>query len=448
MSLLRKLTALAAATLTLTALTTVAPATAATTSTASPTTGLRPIIFVHGVLGNGSQVETQAKRFASNGYPASYIAGFDYNSLSYDSNTLYTQIDALAAKLKAATGATQVDLMGHSLGTAVSQGYLTSSTSRAAGVAHYVNIDGAGATALPGGVATLGIWGEGNTATITGAQSLSLSDQSHVQTTTSKEAFAAEYKFFTGNDPTTTNVVPQAGTIQLGGRAIQFPSNDGYLNATLSVYSVDPATGQRVSATPVYTKTFGASGDGSFGPFDASGTASYEFQIAKNGNAEVHHLFYEPFLRTDLGIRLMSTDPGTGVDLFLEHGPKYVDTLIYRNKEFWGDQSAGNDTLLVNGTEVLNANTAPRSRRTIGIFDYDQNSDSVSNVTNVPGILGLLPFISGTDQYVPASADGSGKVTFTSQQRGGGGHVDTIVIPNRPASTNLNTVNFNDYVNS
>src|SRR5262245_27249105 len=34
---------------------------------------LRPIVFVHGATGSGAQYESQAMRFASNGYPADYI---------------------------------------------------------------------------------------------------------------------------------------------------------------------------------------------------------------------------------------------------------------------------------------------------------------------------------------------------------------------------------------
>jgi triacylglycerol esterase/lipase EstA (alpha/beta hydrolase family) len=39
----------------------------------APARALRPIVFVHGATGSGAQYETQAMRFASNGYPASYI---------------------------------------------------------------------------------------------------------------------------------------------------------------------------------------------------------------------------------------------------------------------------------------------------------------------------------------------------------------------------------------
>ena len=39
------------------------------------------MIFVHGFSGSGAQFETQARRLASNGYPAEHIEAHDYDSL-------------------------------------------------------------------------------------------------------------------------------------------------------------------------------------------------------------------------------------------------------------------------------------------------------------------------------------------------------------------------------
>ncbi|HVP13994.1 MAG TPA: alpha/beta fold hydrolase, partial [Terriglobales bacterium] len=106
-----------------------------------------PIIFVHGASGSGAQFESQAMRFESNGYPTNFIRVLEYDSsvpLTNPANlaVVHAALDALIAELQAETGAHQVDLMGHSLGTFVSQSYL-STPARAANVAHYVNIDGA-----------------------------------------------------------------------------------------------------------------------------------------------------------------------------------------------------------------------------------------------------------------------------------------------------------------
>jgi dienelactone hydrolase len=438
MSLTRRLFAmLAAAVVVVSGLTAIATITA--TQAAAQT--MRPIIFVHGFFGSGTQFQTQAKRFASNGYPATYMEAHDYDSLFLNEtrDQVFQRLDARIARLKAATGADKVELMGHSLGTAMSQQYLNSSAARAANVAHYVNIDGAGATALPGGVPTLNITGEGNTSTVTGGTQVRLSNQSHVQTTSSVESFRAMYNFFRGSNPATTSVAPQAGAIQLAGRAQGFPSNVGVQNATLNVYEVNPATGQRTSAIPVYTKAL--SGDGSWGPFNASGTASYEFAVVRGANA--HHYYQSPFRRTDLGIRLLGNEPGTGIDLLLERDARHVTMLNYRDKEWWADQLLDSDTLTVNGTSILNSSTAPKSKRAIGVFGFDQGRNQQSNVTSVPGLLGLLPFISGSDIYIPANANQT--VTVTTRQRGTGGATETIRFPAFPSNNNVVTVRYQDF---
>ncbi|MGI8332921.1 lipase/acyltransferase domain-containing protein [Actinomadura scrupuli] len=421
----------------------ITPAGAASPTRAAAAT-LRPIVFVHGFFGSGSQWETQAKRFAGNGYPADRIESQEYDSLFLNntSDQVFTQLDQRIARLKARTGADQVDLVGHSLGTTMSQDYLKSSASRAANVAHYVNIDGATATSPPGGVPTLAIWGEGDqTRSITGATNVYSPNESHVQTTSSEATFTAAYTFLTGKAPATTEVVPQFGQIQLAGRAVSFPSNVGVRNGRLDVYTVDSATGRRTGAAPVASQPL--SGDGSFGPFPASGTASYEFAISHNGSPQVHHQYFQPFRRTDLGIRLLSTDPGTGVDLLIEHDRRHVALSIYRNKEWWGDQGAGNDTLTVNGTGILNSTITPRAKRAIDIMAFDARSDGVSHVTTTPGLLGGLPFITGVDLYVPAGPDGT--VTLESRQRGGDGGTARLATPNWPSDTHVVTATFDDY---
>src|ERR1700730_6599117 len=89
----------------------------------------RPVIFVHGFVGSGAQFESQAMRFTSNGYPAGLIAVEEYDS-TFATTTMakvWGDLDRLVSQLLTKSGADKVDLVGHSLGTAVSQGYLGSS---------------------------------------------------------------------------------------------------------------------------------------------------------------------------------------------------------------------------------------------------------------------------------------------------------------------------------
>jgi pimeloyl-ACP methyl ester carboxylesterase len=426
----------------------VAPSQAAALSPTAPASHrLRPIVFVHGFFGSGSQYETPARRFASNGYPARYIESQEYDSTFATTtvDAVYAQLDARIDRLLTETGAERVDLVGHSLGTAMSQGYLNSSPARAARVAHYVNLDGATATALPGGVPTLAIWGEGSTArTVTGATNVYLSDESHTQTVTSAPSFEAQYRFLTGYRPWTTLIVPQLpGQVQLSGRAVLFPSNAGAEGATVRVFEVSAATGHRLAGRPAATFTLGA--DGAWGPMRAKGWASYEFAISRPDSTSVHHLYFQPFLRTDRLVRLLTSEPGTGLDALTQQSDRHTNLIVTRNKEWWGDQGAAGDTLTVDGTSILSASTAPRTKRAIGIFAFDAGLDGVSHADVQLPAFAALPFISGVDLFVPAANPPAATVRLASRQRGAGGATDVVDVPNWPSSTDRVSVQFNDY---
>ncbi len=409
---------------------------------------VRPILFVHGYSGSGNQFETPARRFASNGYPAADIDAVDYDS-TFATTTItqvYAAIDAKVSALLARSGATRIDLVGHSLGTAVSQGYLNSSPARAARVAHYVNLDGASATAPPGGVATLAIWAQLNpSGTITGAQNVYETDESHTQSVTSVPSFEAMYRFFTGHPPRTTLILPQLpGQVRLSGRAVLFPANQGVTGATLTVYRVSPATGARLGR-PV--ASYQLSGDGSFGPFRADGLARYEFAISQDG--VTHHLYYEPFLRTDRLIRLLTSEPGQGLDALTQTSPTSTNLIVTRNKEWWSDQGANDDTLTANGVSLIDG-LAPKSKLVIADFVFDQGEDGVSHPgTPIPALAGI-PFLTGVDLHLPAAAIGpggtpSGVVHLVAQQRSADPWPDVFNLPDWPSATDRVSVQFNDY---
>ena len=137
-----------------------APAAVAHHGSGHHRSSIHPMIFVHGSTGSGAQFASQKMRFTENGYPDDYVRVFEYDStFSVESQAdVQARLDSFIAEVKRETGRKRVDLLGHSLGTFVSQTYLTSSPAHAANVAHYVNIDGAQAASPPGGVPTLAIW--------------------------------------------------------------------------------------------------------------------------------------------------------------------------------------------------------------------------------------------------------------------------------------------------
>src|SRR3954451_11350510 len=180
-------------------------------SGAHAATTRHPILFVHGVEGTGAQFESQKLRFTSNGYPASWIDEVDYDSTrgAADRSAVNAQIDRRIAALKQLTGRTQVDVVAHSLGTFVMHDYLTDplqGAARRANVAHYVNVDGQSANP---GVPTLAVWagiplnGAASLGArhMDGAQNVTIPNQTHVQTCTSRESFVLYFEYLTGKRP-------------------------------------------------------------------------------------------------------------------------------------------------------------------------------------------------------------------------------------------------------
>ncbi|MEV4658648.1 alpha/beta hydrolase [Micromonospora sp. NPDC049301] len=415
---------------------------AAEATTAPPS--YRPVVFVHGSAGSASQFQTQAKRLASNGYPLDTIEAHEYDSPNIATilPQVYAGLDARISRLLAATGADRVDLLAHSLGTFVVQGYLTSSPARAARVAHYVNLDGRTAASPPGGVPTLAIWGEGDPArAITGARNVHLPNQSHTQTVSSPESFGEIFRFLQGRAPRTTGIVPQLfGTARVSGRAVLFPSNAGVTDATLEVYPVNSLTGHRLSTRPAHRVPLG--GDGSFGPFPVLATARYEFAIVRSA-AATHHFYFQPFLRSDSFVRLATSRPGEGLGALVDTSDRHTALTIQRQKEWWGDQGDAGDRLRVNGRDILNPANTPRVKRTIAVFAFDDGSDGVTDLTAPLPEFFSQTFITGMDVFIPAAPAHLGLVRITVDQRGGG--YDVVNVPNWRSSAHRVTVNVDDF---
>jgi pimeloyl-ACP methyl ester carboxylesterase len=412
---------------------------------------LRPVIFVHGGAGSGAQFESQAQRLNSNGYPWDLIYVHEYDS-SFSLNTMeqvHAGLDALIAEALEKSGADQVDLLGHSLGTAVSQGYLNSSPERAAKVAHYVNIDGAAGTSPPGGVDTLAVWGEGNQQRqIVGAQNYYAPDQSHVQVATSAETFGELYEFFTGRAPRTIDVVPERpDRVRISGEVNYFPQNNGVEGATLEIWEINRRTGMRVGRRPHATYEIGA--DGAWGPVRVNGRRRYEFAVSRpdaNGEISTHHFYTQNFFRSDHFIRLLTSEPGTGIDLLRDQSDHQLSATVVRYKEMWGDQQGeSNDVLEVNGENILNAVTAPRSERVNAVFVVDDNSDGVTHLDSVVTDLSNLPFISGIDVFVEGRTPPDDTVSFDLTSRATDRDAEEINVPNWASDTDHISVIFRDY---
>nr|WP_229896485.1 triacylglycerol lipase [Streptomyces cinerochromogenes] len=101
-----------------------APASAAQAAGSSAfRSGSNPVLFVHGYTGDGGNWNTMASRFRNDGWPSSYLDQWTYDWRQSNATTAQ-QLSAEVDRLLAATGATQVDIVSHSMGGLSSRYYL------------------------------------------------------------------------------------------------------------------------------------------------------------------------------------------------------------------------------------------------------------------------------------------------------------------------------------
>lgn len=82
-----------------------------------------PIVFVHGYKSGGFFWNTMAGRFAADGWPGSRLDQWSYNT-SQSNVTTASQLDREIDRVFAATGADEVDVIAHSMGSLASRHYL------------------------------------------------------------------------------------------------------------------------------------------------------------------------------------------------------------------------------------------------------------------------------------------------------------------------------------
>lgn len=430
-----------------------------------PQADYRPLVFVHGQSGSAQQFESQAQRFTSNGYPPELLYAFEYDT-SLEENPL-EDLDIFIDEVLAETGEDTVYAVGHSRGTSVWTTYLDDPAFNGPDkVARYVNIDGRAPDTLPGGVPTIGIWGEWNSAgsgfnrnddmdSQIGPEpedNYHFPDKSHTEVATSPEAFGLMYEFLTGVAPQTTGIEPAGGdSLEVAGRAVIFPQNEGFAGASLAVWPVDSSTGQRTAEEPVFSAGIDDTGD--FGPVDLEPGQHYEFALQRPPNdaapeGSVHHFYPEPFQRDDYFFRLQSSRPGESIEAFLPAVDDATGMVVQRQREFWGDQGAGSDELFVDGVNVLLPEISPRavgegSGVNLAVFIFDHEVDKMSGLDKGEVFpFNAITFLTGLDLYIPATFDGSGTVNIVLVDRGGESR--ELNVPNWPSSSHRISVMFDD----
>lgn len=369
---------------------------------------LHPVIFLHGFLASGDTWANQVMRFTSNGYCDSLLYAYDWNSLGGGNNN--AALDAFIDNVLSRTGATQVDLVGHSAGGGYGYSYCED-TARAKKIAHYVHI-GSSSQTSPAGlndeVPSMNISSAGDAITgvtsITGGTNVELVDKDHYQVATSEETFVHLYKFFNnGTAPNTSSFTTQT-QITLSGKALTLGENAPHNGASIKIYEVNPDNGSRIHSSPDYSLT--SDQEGKWGPQEIKANTKYEFEITSNVSGDrVIHYYREGFTHINplVYLRTIPTSglAGTLLGSLPENDNQSVMAVFTSNQA----TVSGRDSLIVDNHVLSTPAITPASATVIAMFLYDDNSNQQTDLTKPLIFSFLSTFLTARDMYFQTSFD-------------------------------------------
>lgn len=357
-----------------------------------------PIIFVHGMLGSGDTWAQTVQLFREQGYPSEKLVVMDWNSLMFGQLNTSNILDSIIDDVLLKTNSKQVNLVGHSAGGGVCSSYLKD-TILAKKVEKYIHLASGKLTTTPL-VKTLNLFSTEDLITggedINGVENKAIPNKDHYEIATCKESFEVMYQFFNPDLKLSTETSNLSKNIS--GKALTLGENKAEVNANISIYAMNPETGERTTKNPIYQ--FTTNKHGSWGPFLAKENVFYEFVVKpENSEKRTVHYYREPF-NSENNLVYLRTLPNSGMASMLLSGipkdKKQAGLAIFSaNKAI----IHGRDTLIVNDTELSTETLSPAKKTAIAHFLYDDNKDSKTDGTAIPAFQ-MFPFLNGVDAFL------------------------------------------------
>jgi len=369
-----------------------------------------PIIFVHGLYGCGDSYTQMIQYFRANGYPESKLFTYDWNTLDFQNAPKNTKpLDNFINEVKAATGYSKVNIVGHSLGGNITFNYCSNTSyaeniNRLAWLAPYLP----DRTKIPANaIPTLNIrtntdFVVPDTSTIPNAINVVIPNKDHNEIASCEESFIELFKFFNdGKIPTTT--IPENEAPIISGRLVSFIENTVSANNKIEIYEVSAINGERLSTTP--NATLFTDSKGYYSSFTAKKNTYYEFQVStgKAGDRPIH-FYFEPFKNSNHMIYLRTFPPqgsllNIGFNAIIPFtATQGVSIFFSVSKTVLLDR----DALTINGNDCVNTTFAAKELNTLAYFIFDNNRNAVSDYTSVPLFAGVQSF-KGMDFSLPAN---------------------------------------------
>jgi hypothetical protein len=272
-----------------------------------------------------------------------------------------------------------------------------------------------------------------------GAENVFIPNATHVQTSTSAETFQQMFRFFTGKLPR-VDLKRQKGTIELAGKALEFPQNTGLIGDTVEIWPVS-SEGLRTTIKPIrsFAITDGSEGGGAWGPVTATAGQRYEFALVQPEGKTIH-VYMEPFVRSDYDIRILGS---AAISNDTGKFPKSSGAVMIRYKELWGNEPGQDDELLVNGLNVCTAALCPWTKEVNAFFAFNWEGKEETTLKEEPA-LGSLPFLQAAQVFIPGHEPPDEIVSYQLKSRTGGG-LRTLKVPNWEGTKNQTEIFWNDF---
>lgn len=357
-----------------------------------------PIIFVHGMLGSGDTWVKPVQEFKNQGYADSYLEVLDWNTLSPQRGVTIKKLDSIINHLLKTTLKNKVNLVGHSAGGGLVSNFILSD-SIAKKVNKYIHVGSGTLRQLPK-VPTLNLYSEADLivkgSDIEGVTNVKLQGLDHYEIATDSLAFAEMYRFFHGENPKSIQKQKKSKTSTISGKVLVMGENSVPENTTVTIFSFNPNTGERLQKEPLATRTL--SKKGNWLPVEVDSSSYLELVITPEKGRAIHY-FREPFT-TSNHLVYLRTLPTSGMAAMLFSGlpandEESVLVIFSANKA----TIAGRDFLSVNQVELTTPELASAQKTAIAHFIYDDKTDRVSSKNPIQ-LFGMVPFMSGADVWL------------------------------------------------
>jgi hypothetical protein len=395
-------------------------------------TSFRPVVFVHGFLASGDTWANAVHSFQQVGYCTNRLYAFDWNSVGGNGKRNDSLLHQFITQILTQTGASQVDLVGHSAGGGLGRSYLKDST-RAKSIAHYVHIGSRKWTSaypwFPNN-RCMNIFSSGdkvaaNTAgLVEGAFNLALEEQDHYQVATSDTSIKSMLQFFTGKQMFIPSIKP-GRKVTLSGKALILGDNIAMSDAVINIYPINKKNGQRKKADqPIQLKT---DQSGAWGPVTLRAGIPYEMELIPAGaNKRIISYFFPRFDYSNPLVYLRGF-PEDGRMTFLLGKIPAIETqstlVVYSAAQA---MVGGRDSVTVNGLPICSPTLTPASKTAITSFVFD-DGDAINSGKALKQF-SSVPFIGGVDMVLPANAKKGIRMYYNGQQ---------LTLPARPSKERI-----------